>query len=90
MESYSPTLGKLTFYSFVDKIFKFILIVSKLLIPIKEAFLKIDLYASYSYRLEESLTVVPQKILREAFQSIKTLKTQDKKLERTKTFEVFL
>jgi len=45
-------MDKIHFYSFVDKIFKLILIMSKLLIPMKEAFVKIDLYASYSYRIE--------------------------------------
>ena len=50
VEPYNP-LARLNFYAFVDKIFKFILIISKLLVPIKEAFIKIDQYASYSYKL---------------------------------------
>jgi hypothetical protein len=62
---------KLNFYSFVDKIFKFIIIISKLLIPLKEAFIKIDHYASFSYRLEESLSAAPRSYLLQAFSEIK-------------------
>lgn len=42
---------KVNFDSFVDKILSFIAVVSKMLIPLKEAFAKIDNYASFSYRL---------------------------------------
>lgn len=50
--------------------FKLILIVSKMLIPLKESFNKIDLYASYSYRIEESFKAVYQNKLREAFSAL--------------------
>jgi hypothetical protein len=64
-------LAKLNFYPFVDRIFKFIIVVSKLLIPVREAFIKIDQYASFAYRLEESLKVAPRRYLLESFKQIK-------------------
>jgi ribosomal protein S7 len=44
---------------------------SKLLIPMKEAFVKIDLYASYSYRIEESFKAVAHNTLKSSFDQIK-------------------
>lgn len=58
----------------MDKIFKFILIISKMLIPLKEAFVKIDLYASYSYRVEECFKPLYQNRLRFALEAIKARK----------------
>lgn len=58
----------------MDKIFKLILIISKMLIPLKEAFVKIDLYASYSYRIEECFRPLYQNRLRLALDAIKARK----------------
>jgi hypothetical protein len=46
-----PQSLKINFDSFVDKILNFVAVVSKMLIPLKDAFAKIDNYASFSYRL---------------------------------------
>jgi hypothetical protein len=70
VENYNPQ-SKINFYSFIDRIYKIIFILSKLLIPVKEAFVKIDQYASYSYRLEESLKIIPKFYLQTAFHQIK-------------------
>lgn len=64
-------LAKLTFYLFMDRIVKLIFLVSKMLIPMREAFMQIDNYASFAYRLEESLKVAPNRYLLEAFVRIK-------------------
>ena len=67
----SNAMVKIHFYSFVDKMFKLILIISKMLIPLKEAFVKIDLYASYSYRIEESFKTVSQNCIQSAFNDLR-------------------
>lgn len=70
MEEPSQNL-KGNFDEFVDKILSFIAVVSKMLIPLKEAFAKIDNYASFSYRLEESLKIAPRRYLLDCFNQIK-------------------
>jgi hypothetical protein len=70
VQDFNP-LVKLNFYSFLDRIVKFIFLVSKMLIPMREAFMQIDNYASFAYRLEESLKVAPNRYLLQAFVSIK-------------------
>lgn len=49
-----------------------------MLIPLREAFIKIDQYASFSYRVEESLKVAPRRYLLEAFSQIKLAKHHKK------------
>jgi hypothetical protein len=64
-------LVKLNLYSFLDRIVKFIFLVSKMLIPLREAFIQIDQYASFAYRIEESLKVAPNRYLLDSFMMIK-------------------
>jgi hypothetical protein len=49
-----------------------------MLIPMREAFIKIDQYASFSYRVEESLKVAPRRYLLEAFSQIKLANSRRK------------
>ena len=70
VQDFNP-LVKLNFYSFLDRIVKFIFLVSKMLIPMREAFIQIDNYASFAYRLEESLKITPNRYLLESFMRIK-------------------
>ena len=62
--------GKNIFEGLVQRMVRMILIISKLLMPMKDAFQQIDSHASLCYQLEESLQVCPRAYLRDAFQTL--------------------
>lgn len=64
--------GKFKLYELMENMSKVMAIASKMYIPLRNAFKKIDKFALFSYKIESRLRILPEKYLRDSLNSIRT------------------